>query len=700
MLYSSYVTSCGLITLTLSLFLSIFSVTSSQSVDDSAHYAYCKSGSDCTYGNRCYIIRTEYPIELITYISNSTCKERQHCRCLPNMISSESRSCFSSNECSRNETCYLPKIPAPVKSRDPGWCTPCTNAKLQPYVPHLVDLSMCSDSNNTGIQDTDQHHHIHSTCTLSAHCEIGEVCMALTHSGTFYECSRQMLNSSFVTPCFCRDYSSRGSCPVNNDHIRLLDITICIPCSSIENLSPDLPDVSTPLCQKRFPEVPAPQNGENVSSILEKCSSRQPCKSTLRCTTHRDDLLIECPKFPLDHSCFCFKSTERVCNIVQACRRGQLCVRLYGGRQFCVESGAAKRFQEHLSHINTLPWWFAVSLFATEIIFTLLKSVTVNHTKKAVRMIGGAFFVVESIAGLTMTVLQLINVMLMRNYPGVLMDLGTMVGAVLFVASEIISIISEFINVRRKIGFDPKIDSSLSKPTGCTKVSRPSNWLATILPIRRVVSKYIAIIMALVCLIITLGTDGVRRYSAQFGFATKINPEWVFIVLLTYITLHTIIFLKFKHKFWSRILSACFFLTLSATFVLYSIIIVITNHQDSYCSNDGNRRFRFEGFSTYAIFLFSASIFNSAVSGVHLKGYRETGNVTQEQVEFVEAATIGPAATIPAIICAPVCFYDRISILTVGLPQVAVLLCPILLEYAAPLWSMMTAFFIKSMAWF
>lgn len=429
----------------------------------------------------------------------------------------------------------------------------------------------------------------------------------------------------------------------------------------------------------------------------------QPCKKSLHCVTqyfNGNSDFPDCQGFPLDHSCFCFDWDQPHCNIVQPCKRGNVCVREASGIQFCVRSEGVAHFHYQLHRVKTLPTYFSTILFAIEILFICIKSATVNHSKKGFRIVGGACFIIESIAGLALTILQLIIVILMNYATNI--SWAAQFGAALFVISEVISIISEGINVRRKIYFETKKVSLFSKETSYTSNSQSPKWWTKLPLMRRVVAKYISVILASVCLLTKLPPlqsvlSSIGIYSSSI-FEFENNVNWIFILPFSYIVIHTIISFSFKHRLWSRIISASFFLTVLSTYIFYSIISALTNREESQ-DFESLGPFQFGGPTVLAIFLFSLSIFNTAISGINLMGYRESRKLTQEQVEFVETAIIGPVAIVAVIVSLSFLFGDRLSIVTVGFPQIAVLLFPVLLEYASPLWSMMTGFYIKSVSW-
>lgn len=310
---------------------------------------------------------------LVTYSSHDTCKTKYDCACHSNLIPPQTRLCFSSNECLANETCYLIEGPD-TKFKEYGWCASYENVKRLQHISPLVDLSKCSDSNSTQVHSLDQYYPPDSTCTLSSNCYKGDTCTTLTHSGAFAECSRQLFDQSFSTPCFCKQiyatsYFNPYVCAVNNDNIPFRDTKYtCVPCSTIATLSPDIPGISS-LCQKKFPEPLPPRRDDIFSSFLEKCSSQQGCKNSLGCVTqYPDGSLAVCPQYPFDHSCFCFDTDWKICNIVQPCKRCTKCVRLSAGGQFCIKSDLPARIQQEVHPVYTFPWWFGISLFAIEMI--------------------------------------------------------------------------------------------------------------------------------------------------------------------------------------------------------------------------------------------------------------------------------------------------------------------------------------------
>lgn len=704
-----YVTSFFLLIITITRVLSIASVDSSRN--------FCKSDSDCTDKKRCYQIHDGVLNKLIIYATNQTCISHWDCTCISNTVPARRRVCSSPNECAVNETCYIPEGPDNFVKLE-GWCTSCENVKLLLPISPLVDLSMCSYSNITTI---DQYRHPNSTCTVSSECSKGYICTALNHSGTFAACSRKLVAASVVTPCFCMDIKSRlidslpsstfPTCTANNGCLPSVSSTcICMPCSFIANLSSRFLSVPTE-CKKKFPVPIPPPDGDNCSLILEKCSNLQRCKKSLDCVSQNSQIELyfeSCPAPPLDHSCFCFDLERQMCNIAQSCKRGNVCVRLESREQICIRTVGVDHFIEEPHLVSTLPWGLTISLFCIEIIFICLKSATVNHTKKSFRMIGGACFVIESIAGMALTILQLTIVILMRNYyMGIEISWAAEFGAILFVVSEVISVVSEGFNVRKKIYFEKKKESLLSKEISSIKESQSRKWLTKLPLIRRVVAKYIAIILATACLSIMLPPFQyvLESNGINTAFPDSLSSEtdhddarnWIFILPLSYISMHTIVFLKCKQKYWSRILSAFFYLTISSLYIFYSIIAATLNPQESQYFDVG--KFNFGGSTVIAIFLFSVSIFNTAISGFNLTGYRESKKLIQEQLEFVETAIIGPVATVAVIVSSPFRFDDIMTVITVGFPQVAVLLFPILLEFTAPLWSMISGFCVRSMIW-
>lgn len=298
----------------------------------------------------------------------------------------------------------------------------------------------------------------------------------------------------------------------------------------------------------------------------------------------------------------------------------------------------------------------------------------------------------ESITGLLLTILQvtIVKLMTMRSPHGYLRKWAVQLGAIFFFVSEVISILSESINVRRKITFERGMQLPLSKFKANKKVCMESQRFPEV---RRIFAKYFATLLACICLVVTL--PPIVSYFLSSTYAVYFSGFFAF--LFIYIILHSLIFLKYSEKLWFRIISTFVILIISSAFIGYVIISDSKNHPGKYCYEEFS--FAFYEVASIAVFLLPVSISNTAISGFHLKGCREAGKVTQDQVEFIEAAIIGTIVPITVIISSPECLHDIITILSIGFPQVAVLLFPILFEYTAPLCSMVTAFYIKSITW-
>lgn len=264
----------------LSQVLSIFTkVSIASSVTVSQPYGYCNSNKDCNDNERCFNIpEYYYPLELLVYKVNGTCKVDWDCVCLSDLFPprSKGKGCNSPNVCNLYETCFIPEGPYMYANctfsqegclLTIGWCTSCKNTKhLFPISP-LVELNKCLYSNNAEMESTESHRNPSSTCTASLDCEVDEMCMALTDSGVFSACSRRLFAPSFVTPCFCMNIQREISfqpknCTINNDNIQFRETMFtCMPCSFIANLSSNVPRTS---CQNKFPEPSLPREGKKI----------------------------------------------------------------------------------------------------------------------------------------------------------------------------------------------------------------------------------------------------------------------------------------------------------------------------------------------------------------------------------------------------------------------------------------------------
>ena len=517
-----------------------------------------------------------------------------------------------------------------------------------------------------------------SKCTSEFKDDWFSICGQLAENGTIVPCSFTSLTDEDPFPCFVGRPGS-NSCPLHTTFVnassQLPQERNCAPCKHIETFSNEKASKSCYLDYK-FKRA-----GEKTGEPFNSCKKDEDCALGLYCYVLVLSVSDDWKRSIFDSSNqystsvvdgFCFKNSDvaSFCTTSLLCHPGESCVRFKGIEDsFCAPTVSISRVQPPLQVLDPVPRWTLRSLAATELAFILLKSVAMTQQKKSWAYCGLLFFIIESLAGLAITALQFVLLISVANSDGYSLSGPRLIimGGVSFVVTEILSIISESLIIRRRV-------------TGqtATEIDLSTNKFSFSL-VRRVVSKVLVIVIVISMSVYT----NIRSWYIDFEHPLSSYAKPAAISMIAILTIYTIASAFLYKRFWVRIVLSNIILLLS---VVVSLLFLfpqsISGRSEKYltyvnwCNPIDSTQ------TAVPSFLFSVIIFMNALSAFRLHGYQESNGLTAEQVEFVESAALGLGGSVLTISTASnPCPGAKILVLLVGGPQIAVLLSPFLAEY-------------------
>lgn len=516
--------------------------------------------------------------------------------------------------------------------------------------------------------------HFYATCHDSCTCnfQLGE-CMHLSQNGTLEICSSLHHTGVSKESCFCAPRKKRyglDSCQINTVAIpSSFDYNeYCMPCTLLPTQNESSPPGECSTLYN-FQAPPAGTHGTYFHSCneIDNCSEDLFCRSVTAngyytfCDNRRSSN-------SLTNACFCAPLELSACTVFSPCPSGYSCVRpTKQANRICAPSAYLTRVEPPMQHFPTLSKTTLLILTSTELLFVVFKSIALTRTEK--RWLGFALvcFIVETIIGFSLTLMQLfiiIDSRMEKNFPD--LDTRILLGALLFVFTELCAAISECISVRRKIRRQ-EIDLSNYKHKYRFSL------------VRRVVTKWIAIGVTVLSSIFS------NRFQFKFQFRSlNIIISSIIVIAACY----GVFTLLCYRRYWTRIVISSVILLLciitTAVFVLirYHHGMFMVPSVDHYFYSCGS----FLTSEPFIMFSFGFNIFLTALSAFRLDHYSEMKTISAEQVEFFEAAVIGTA--LPCVwLSLTACLEEVIIVFLVAGPQVAVIFFPVLFDYIKVLYS-------------
>ena len=300
-------------------------------------------------------------------------------------------------------------------------------------------------------------------CRTSSGWNNQSVYAQFSEHGTLIPCSVTSSTVDDRFPCFITDQLMKSPCPLNTAFVKASSgfpsDHYCSPCSHIGAFS----NVQgRKNCDVTY-EFEEPK-GNKKGHFFNRCQRDADCTNGLKCivlvlTDHLTWFNVH-PSSRYDTdvmNAFCrysdaysyeFRSS---CQTSLLCNHGESCLRFkHIDRSFCAPTVSIKKVDPPLEVVDIVPRWTLGTLAVTELAFILLKSVAMIQQKRIWAYFGLSSFLIESLAGLAITTLQcyvVISVSVSSDYPEIL----PIVGSTVFVLSEIFSIVSESLIVRRKV---------------------------------------------------------------------------------------------------------------------------------------------------------------------------------------------------------------------------------------------------------
>lgn len=510
----------------------------------------------------------------------------------------------------------------------------------------------------------------YSSCSNSTECHVDASCVSVSQTGVMYECFSQSSTSNDKF-CFCAPQKGEtfgNDCAINTGELPLPSNgkIHCVPCSYLTAHKTTLQENACSTIVQ-FQSIPTGTKGSEYQS----CDLYSDCKSDLDCFVLYSDGKISSFASTYTNnnvamSSFCYKYPLEYCGLFIPCSSKHSCVRfVINATPICLPRDALNIVQPPFPHQYTVSKSFFLTLGLAEGIFIVLKSVSILNKEKKWLYFALFCFIVESVIGIVLTTLQayIIVYLSTRDY----IEAGVIVGALLFVLTEICAVISESIIVKKKI--TPGIVNTF------TTAHRYRSSL-----VRRVIGKWISTVSSI--FVLFNGVVSSHRY-ADVELGKVLIPICALVILMLY-SIWTLFFYK---RYWARIIIS----TIILVFSVSSCIAMLLHRNLSRTSNMFcESSFISSGVISvlsipvvvFSIVVLATNIFLTALSAFRLQGYKEVKNICAEQVEFFETAVTGISG--PCLILSirsDLCSDQLVLLLIVAIPQVSVLITPLLFEY-------------------
>lgn len=575
-------------------------------------------------------------------------------------------------------------------------------------VPHIETPTMSATSTKTELSRrvlNTTEARINSrilTCQSSSECIDGTdttaACVGLSSNGSLTQCSDS------VSPCVCRKFDNIGislcvpfftsGCPFYNRCAMEGVISgTCMPCDLFEFTS-FASSIFDSSCRRNARVLP-PTPPDRAHTIMEACMNDAHCEGDLICQAPSSlGGPVQCSHGNMFISCMCYPTHFLGCNILKPCPSTEMCVSISDifNNPRCMSTESVGKSLYPMDSVYVLPRFLFTTLFVIELSFIAIKLTFQGKLRLKLRLIAGGAFVLESLAGITSTVIQ--SIAMFKIGGGSIFgdnesSLIIFMLGVLFVISELISVIAEARNTKERIFQKGKDTVQEEEKDGREKktleeVPKPRFSLS-----RRIIVKWLCVISC--------------GMNLSFGLYHAMGSKWDFtedslvdegltqatvkqynmgltviqLATVVYLFIHTIVSLLWRRKLIVRIVSTLCFAAIFGVVTLWTLFH--PSHFPHICV---------ESYATYGLFAvdlaimaFALHILLTATSAFNLQGFKLTGSVTQEQAEFIETAILGTVPLILMISTSPICSRELTTLLIVGFPQIIVLLGPVLVEY-------------------
>lgn len=439
------------------------------------------------------------------------------------------------------------------------------------------------------------------TCQLSSECKENNLrtvgCYGLSSNRSLVPCNES------VSPCVCREISEHvelhcqdaGDCPFENLCVWSMERSnsSCIPCELFVS-TPSLP----PNCSEILIDVTlAPP--DRSPTIMEACVETADCDLDFKCFAllQNNIQVLECRPEDTYSSCVCTPTHYLGCNMFKPCHSEETCVMedILSNSPICIATEAVDKSNFAINRIFTLPHFVFTLLFVAEMCFICIKLALQGNTRKKLRLVAGGAFVLESLIGITSTVLQAAAIFLLvtwysTDYP--IMRNTIVYPSILYVISELVSVIAECRNIRKRVFLaEPKISKICQLheqgheewPMGqvSNEVPKPQFSLS-----RRVIVKWICVVSC--CANLAFGISAfVGNWSYVKGQLTnghgsvitkaaaeqyKKRMVGILSTALVYLILHMFLCLRWRRKKILRIISALSFASLFGLVTFWAMV--------------------------------------------------------------------------------------------------------------------------------
>lgn len=506
-------------------------------------------------------------------------------------------------------------------------------------------------------------------CASDYQIQSGE-CVFLLPNETLSLCSDMTKRGE--NACFCSpmiwDYFP-FQCDINTAEI---DTTFdenkyCVPCSF---LSPPNVTSAHNACRTKY-VYQKPPLGKNGSSFHSCDNNLQYCNDGLQCSIISGNYTSRCSsrlhEVSAVNNCFCIDTEATSCSSLSSCSIGSSCIRLPTDEHpVCVPSDSLSRVTPSppIMQTNTSLKHILLALSVMELTFVVCKSVALSRTEKGWLLFAVICFIFETIIGLSLTVIQC-YIVLQLNLSHDVVDVGLIIGASLFVLTEICAVISEAIFVNRKV-------KNQKAP-----ITNNENRFRFSL-VYRVVVKWVTFFISIALVILASRLS--FAYSGEgLNFLKIILPSMAATIIC-----YSIFTLFYYCRYWARVITSTTILIIS--FVI-TMNIIFKNYKfgpvvfDNQFVRNSCGTFR-DGYLFPLILAFN--VFLTAISSFRLHGCDDLKSITAEQVEFFETAVFG-LSYICIFLSTVLCADEAIVLFLVACPQVGVLLVPFLFEYTKAL---------------
>lgn len=513
-------------------------------------------------------------------------------------------------------------------------------------------------------------------------------CFGLSSNGSLVLCGDS------TSSCLCRTpvVSNEVDCTPTEDWLlsevcawsASLSLSVNIPCELFQSTT-FYPSACT------ADKIDVPVAPDRAPTFLEACSEGTPCEENFTCVApYRDQTLSSFPqckendKFSL---CICVPIRFTVCGLLIPCPLSETCVTELSifEAPICMSNKTVKKSLFHVRHVFIPPRFAFTILFALELSLTFIKLAFQGNKRRGIRLVSGCAFFIESLAGISNTVLQLVTVILVLNFT-ILTFIG--ISSLLIFISELGSVLSEAKNIKARI-FWTEYDEQREQKQGTEGLMYQEQDDTTKQKSNvpcRVNIKWVCFITSGMSLVLSAISCAKLQGLDDISRATTTQYKICLVVILStalvYLLVHTLLCVTRGQKMIERIISALLFAALSGVVILWALFHP-SDFPHLYPLSIKPKQVI--GVSV-ALFTLPIYIMFTAFSAYNLRSFKDTRCVTEDQVNFIETAIFGTIPQILIIATSTIRSDDLVVFLMVAVPQIAVLLAPVLVEYVPGMW--------------